>query len=317
METSEYKTTYALLYYLSIAILHAPQIIMISVTIFLAREFRNVHSVFRQSFYVFVFIFTLCYNVAALAWAVAYLNILSSEIEIAYNLIILRYYTLVVGSWNTAVCVNRVTAIISPVKHSTIWSKTTTTIAAACLLAYPIIFQTPFLQNSCWKTVASSMCLEYQVLNMYVVAVSVIAHALLGLLLITMALAFARCKGWLATQSAETKLIAQTLMTSLLLMCVGITKMVSMLKFYDGNMALHQELALVGTILLAMYSYIVVGGLFLASPTFRKKYAEFYHCKTAFSVRVMYSSQVSPDHELQAHAPHSNGHYSNEKPSVI
>uniref|UniRef100_A0A7E4W5I3 Serpentine receptor class gamma n=1 Tax=Panagrellus redivivus TaxID=6233 RepID=A0A7E4W5I3_PANRE len=237
---------------------------MISVTVFLIREFAIASSAFRQPFYVFIFIFTVSFNIAVSISAVAYSGLLSADGEVVFYLIVLRYYTLVVGAWNTAVCFNRVTAIVFPLKYSKMWTRTSTSFLIFAFLAYPFAFQIPFLLNDCWFSMLTKSCVEYQVLHMYIVAVSVIVNALLGMFLIIIALGIARYNGKMASQALEIKLILQTLATSIMLLCVGVTKMISMQKFYEGNMSLHQLLALIGSIFLALYSHVVIGGLFLA-----------------------------------------------------
>uniref|UniRef100_A0A7E4UWX8 Serpentine receptor class gamma n=1 Tax=Panagrellus redivivus TaxID=6233 RepID=A0A7E4UWX8_PANRE len=213
-----------------------------------------------------------------------------------YNLMILRYYTLVVGIWNTGVCLNRVTAIAMPFKHGMIWSRAMTTVFAILFFVYPLAFQTPFMQNPCWKSVSTSECMAYQNLNMYIIAMSVIGHAVVGVVSITMALAYARYRGWLAARSAERKLILQTLVTSLLLICVGTAKMMAMQDYFYGNFVRHEILSSIGTILLASYTCAVIGGLFLASPSFRQKLVEFYRCGSASSkIRAMYGSNAEAD----------------------
>uniref|UniRef100_A0A7E4W6E5 Serpentine receptor class gamma n=1 Tax=Panagrellus redivivus TaxID=6233 RepID=A0A7E4W6E5_PANRE len=287
---------YNVLYYVQIVTLYTPQPFVFLIIIFLINEFRLPTSPLQNPFYVFIFLFTIYYNFVALGWAINYTGFVPFEMKRVYNLLILRYYTLVVGIWNTGVCLNRVTAIAMPFKHGMVWSRAMTTVFAVLFFVYPLAFQTPFMQNRCWKSVSTSECMAFHNLNMYIIAMSVIGHAVLGVLLITMALVYARYRGWLAARSAERKLILQTLVTSLLLICVGTTKMLAMQNYFYGNFVRHQILSSIGTILLALYTCVVIGGLFFASSSFRQKFIEFYRCKSCSSkVRAMYGSTIEVD----------------------
>uniref|UniRef100_A0A7E4ZU90 Serpentine receptor class gamma n=1 Tax=Panagrellus redivivus TaxID=6233 RepID=A0A7E4ZU90_PANRE len=261
-------TTLAILYYSAAFVLHTALPFTIT-----------------QPFYVFILLFCLCYIILTSLAAVAYSGLLSFDIERAYYLIVIRFYTLFAGSWNTAVCFNRFTAIIWPLKYEQIWTQFMTTIVTFFILAYAMIFQAMFLQNPCWYSTSTMECVEYQVFSTYVVAISVILHALLGLFLIMGALGIARWKGILASQNVETKLILQTLATTTSLMCVGATKFIAMRKFYDGQIELHLITAQIGNIILALYSYVVIGGLFLASTSFREAYVRFFRCDSTCRTR--------------------------------